>query len=132
MTLKFDRIQAGEYQITDNNKTVGYVKKQGSSKWLMYKCSNPAILGNPICVKKTLKELKVQAEILIGSTPAPEKAENSVELDTFYCDLQSKDPEKYDLMKEMLDKDYVISLNEYSLVDPETELAEVLQQTVTV
>lgn len=132
MTLKFERIQAGEYQIIDNHKTVGYIKKPSSSKWVMYKCSNPSLLGNPICVKKTLKELKVEAETLIGSTPAPVIDENSPELDSLICDLQSKDPEKYEMMKEMLENDYTIDLNEYPLNEREIELDSILSETVTV
>lgn len=112
MALSFDRIQAGEYQINDGPKMVGYVRKQNASKWIMYKCSNPSMLGNPIAVQKTLKALKVEAETLIGSTyVAPVKAAPAPKST---AKMTAKmDPEKYEMMKEMMERDYVIDLKEY-------------------
>lgn len=112
MSLTFPRVQAGEYQINDGHKTVGYIKKQNASKWIMYKCSNPAMLGKPIAVCKTLKELKVQAETLIGSTPRVIN-ENSPELDRLIKDMKTEQPDKFKIMREMMERNYVIDLTEY-------------------
>lgn len=115
MVLKFDRIQAGEYQIIDGVKTVGYIIKKSSAKWILYKCNNPSLLGKPISVKKTLKELKIEAENLIQSVGV-EVSENSAELDNLIKSVQTnseKEVDKFKLMGEMLEKDYVINLNEY-------------------
>jgi len=119
MTLTFPRIQAGEYQINDGHKMLGYIIKKSASKWLMYKCSNASMLGNPISVKKTLKEIKLDAGCMIGSSPAPvvELDENSAELDSLLKDVMSEQPDKYAIMKEMLETDYVIKLNEYELTE---------------
>lgn len=124
MTLKFSRVQAGEYQINEGTKMVGYIQKKSSSKWLLYKCSNPSVLGNPLAVEKTLKELKVQAEALIASgvsasaeatqkpltAKAPKGAAPSRDMKTY-------DPEKYEMMKEMIERDYVIDISKYKHVD---------------
>lgn len=112
MSLTFPRVQAGEYQINDGHKTVGYIQKKNASKWIMYKCSNPSMLGKPIAVCKTLKELKVQAETLIGSTPL-EITENSPELDSLIKDMKTEQPDKFEIMKEMMERNYVIDLREY-------------------
>jgi hypothetical protein len=112
MSLTYPRVQAGEYQINDGHKTVGYIKKKNASKWIMYKCSNPAMLGKPIAVCKTLKELKVQAETLIGSTPC-EINQNSPELDSLIKDMRDEQPDKFKIMREMMERNYVIDLTEY-------------------
>lgn len=119
MALTFPRIQAGEYQINDGHKMVGYIIKKSASKWIMYKCSNASMLGNPISVKKTLKEIKLDAGCMIGSTPTPvvELDENSPELDSLLKDMMSEQPDKYAIMKEMLETDYIIKLNEYELTE---------------
>jgi hypothetical protein len=77
------------------------------------------MLGNPISVKKTLKEIKLDAGCMIGSTPTPvvELDENSPELDSLLKDMMSEQPDKYAMMKEMLETDYVIKLNEYDLTE---------------
>lgn len=108
MTLKFSRIQAGEYQINEGSKIVGYIQKKSNSKWTLYKCSNPSMLGNPIAVQKTLKELKVDAETLITSSQSNASVKSVKEVKT-----STIDKDKFDLMREMLDRDYVINLNEY-------------------
>lgn len=109
MALSFLRIQAGEYQINDNNKIVGYVIKKSQSKWTLYKCSNASTLGNPISVKKSLKEIKLDAGCMIPITPHVEEEENEEEY--------PKQPDKFELMREMLKRDYVIKLNEYRLTE---------------
>jgi hypothetical protein len=119
MALTYPRIQAGEYQINDGRKMVGYIKKQNASKWILYKCSNPALLGSPISVQKTLKSLKVDAENMIGSTETPdvEITENSTKLESLLKDVRADKSEKYEVMKEMLEHDYVIKLNEYEMTE---------------
>jgi hypothetical protein len=126
MTLTFPRIQAGEYQINDGHKMLGYIIKKSASKWLMYKCSNASMLGNPISVKKTLRDIKLDAGCMIGSMPAPvvEVDENSVELDSLLKDVRTEQPDKYAMMKEMLETDYVIKLNEYELTEDGLEEVE--------
>lgn len=125
MALSFDRIQAGEYQINDGPKMVGYVRKQNASKWIMYKCSNPSMLGNPIAVQKTLKALKVEAETLIGSTyVAPVKAAPAPKST---AKLTAKmDLEKRKAMEEMMARDYVINLNEYKQTEDGLERVSTL------
>ena len=108
MTLKFSRIQAGEYQINEGSKIVGYIQKKSNSKWTLYKCSNPSMLGNPIAVQKTLKELKVDAETLITSSQSNASVKPVKETKT-----SSMDEDKFDIMREMLNQNYVIDLNEY-------------------
>jgi hypothetical protein len=108
MALSFLRIQAGEYQINYNHKMVGYVIKKSQSKWTLYKCSNASSLGNPISVKKSLKEIKLDAGCMIPITPHVE------ENDEEEC---PKQPDKFELMREMLKRDYVIKLNEYRLTE---------------
>jgi len=113
LSLSFLRVQAGEYQINDNHKIVGYVIKKSQSKWTLYKCSNASTLGNPISVKKSLKEIKLDAGCMIPITPHVEEEENEVE-----C---SKQPDKFELMREMLKRDYVIKLNEYRRTEDDLE-----------
>lgn len=124
MALKFSRVQAGEYQINEGTKMVGYVQKKGSSKWILYKCSNPSVLGNPLAVKKTLKELKVEAEDLIASgvSASAEATQKPLTVKTPKGaapsrDMKTYDPEKYEMMKEMLERDYVIDISKYKHVD---------------
>ena len=114
MTLSFLRVQAGEYQINDNHKIVGYVIKKSQSKWTLYKCSNASTLGNPISVKKSLKEIKLDAGCMIPITPHVEEEENEEE----DC---PKQPDKFELMREMLKRDYVIKLNEYRPTEDDLE-----------
>lgn len=112
MPLSFDRVQAGEYQISDGPKMVGYIRKLNSSKWAMYKGTNPSLLGTPISVKKTLKLLKEEAVNLIESTYV-KPAKKSVDINSLIQDASTMDQQKYKLMQEMLERNYVINLNEY-------------------
>lgn len=109
MPLTFDRVQAGEYQINDGPKMIGYIRKQNASKWLMYKGTNPSLLGSPISVKKTLKELKVEANNTFESTYVKPKPK----LETLIQDVNEVNTEKMKLMGEMLKRNYVININEY-------------------
>jgi hypothetical protein len=104
--LNFPREQAGQYNVLDGVKLVGCILKKSSSKWILYKCSNPSMLGNPIAVKKTLKELKVEAEKLISSTSVNTTEVNPTPNEDF-------EARKFEMMREMLNRDYVIKLNEY-------------------
>ena len=119
MSLSFQRQQAGEYNVLENGKAFAYIQKAKSSKWITYFCTNPAMKGKPQKVSKTLKESKAFCESYIGSTPAPvvEIDENSSELDSLLKDVMSEQPDKYEMMKEMLETNYVIDLNEYQLTE---------------
>lgn len=113
MTLKFSRVQAGEYQVNEGSKIIGYIMKKSSSKWVLYKCSNPSMLGNPIAVKKTLKELKLEAEaFLTGTSNVASFPVRTVEEDSLVR-TPNYDDQKFELMREMLNRNYVINLNEY-------------------
>lgn len=114
MTLTFPRIQAGEYQVNSNKKMVGYIKKQNASKWIMYRATNPSMLGNPIAVKKTLRDLKIEAEQLFSNSSVEvEIDENSLDLDNLIASVQESD--KMKIMREMLADNKMISLTEYSV-----------------
>jgi len=129
-SLKFDRIQAGEYQVNDGPKLVGLILKKSSAKWVLYKCSNPSLLGSPIAVSKTLKALKVEAETLIPSTyvepvKAP-KVTGSVDKYIKPVAPKSEDEKrKFEMMREMLEHDYVIDLTEYKQTEEGLEEIEV-------
>lgn len=119
MTLTFPRVQAGEYQVNSDKKMVGYIKKQNASKWIMYRCTNPSMLGSPIAVKKTLRDLKIEAETLFkGSAKAVVIDENSVELEALLTSIQANDA-KMEIMKEMLENESAnkISLTEYNVTE---------------
>lgn len=131
--LSFERVQAGEYRVNDGHKLVGMVMKKNSAKWILYKCSNPSLLGNPIAVSKTLKALKVEAETLIPSTHVepvkPPKAAGSV--DKYIKPVAPKSEEeerKFEIMREMLERDYVIDLTEYKQTEEGLEEIEVSVQ----
>jgi hypothetical protein len=128
--LNFERVQAGEYQVNDGPKMVGYVRKQNSAKWILYKCSNPSMLGNPIAVSKTLKALKVEAETLIPSTYVePVKAPKAAgSVDKYIKPVAPKseaEERKFEIMREMLERDYVIDLTEYKQTEEGLEEIEV-------
>lgn len=126
--LKFDRVQAGEYQILDGVKMVGYIQKKSSSKWILYKCTNPSLLGNPLAVKKTLKELKIEAEKLIGSTSVTE----AVTVKSPEPSQEELEARKIEIMREMLARDYVIDLSQYKQTEEGLEEVEVnLEATPT-
>lgn len=135
MTLKFDRIQAGEYQINHGSKMVGYIRKANSAKWLMYKATNPSVLGNPIKVGKTLKSLKEEAEQLIFGGPAPVVEEKKVSASASTHSVKMT-PEKRALMEDMLmrEKNRVldqISSNTYEIdLDPDTNIDDILSEFV--
>lgn len=114
MALKFDRIQAGEYQVNDGPVMVGYVQKKNSAKWILYKCNNPSLLGNPIAVEKTLKSLKQKAEELIESTYVAPVKQTEMNVDKYIRKNHNQEDEKFKLMREMLENNYVINLNEYA------------------
>ena len=130
MSLKFDRVQAGEYQVNDGPKLVGYIVKKNSAKWILYKCSNPSMLGNPVAVSKTLKALKVEAEALIPSTYVEPvkvpKASGGVEKYIKPVAPKSEEEErKFEMMREMLERDYVIDLTEYQQTEDGLEEIEI-------
>jgi hypothetical protein len=136
MTLKFDRIQAGEYQINHGPKMVGYVRKANASKWLMYKATNPSVLGNPIKVGKTLKSLKEEVEQLIFGGAAPAVAEAPKAVENVSTRAVKMTPEKRALMEDMLirEKNRVleqITSNVYEVeFDADTNIDDILSEFV--
>jgi hypothetical protein len=113
MSLKFEMVVAGQYNINQNNKMIGLIKKQNASKWVMYKATNASVLGKPVAVAKTLKALKVEAESLFVSTDSQEEVQGN--LDNLIKTVQDAKSERYDLMKEMLERDTVIKFDEYTI-----------------
>ena len=112
MSLKFEMVVAGQYNINQNNKMVGLIKKQNASKWVMYKATNASVLGNPISVAKTLKALKTEAETLFVST---DNVSSQGNLDNLIKPVQNVKSERHELMKEMLNRDTVIKFDEYTI-----------------
>ena len=127
MAVKFVREQAGEYNVVDNGKMVGFIQKANASKWIVYFCSNPSTKGKPQNVSKTLKESKTFCERYFESNDAPEMTENSPELDNLLNDVRSnKAPDVKELMREMLNKNHVIDLTADD-IDVETlDLSDVI------
>jgi hypothetical protein len=60
MTFTFPRVSAGIYEIQKNDETVGFIRKQTATKWII-----TDVVDTPQHVTKTLKEAKVAAETLI-------------------------------------------------------------------
>lgn len=120
MSLKFEMVVAGQYNVNQNNKMVGLIKKQNASKWILYKATNSSVLGNPVSVKKTLKALKIEAETIFASTDNQE--ENQGNLDNLIKNVQDAKSERYDLMKEMLARDTVIKFEDYTINFDDCEL----------
>ena len=112
MSLKFEMVVAGQYNINQNNKMVGLIKKQNASKWVMYKATNASVLGNPISVAKTLKALKTEAETLFVST---DNVSSQGNLDNLINPVKNVKSERHELMKEMLNRDTVIKFDEYTI-----------------
>jgi len=127
MTLKFEKIEAGQYRIAQGSGMIGFVRKQSASKWVMYKCTNLSMLGNPVAVTKTLKDMKVQAEDIFSNYEVPEITEESPELDALLNEVQSA-PDKFELMKEMLEKGNLIEFNEYNLEGEQVPFSEFLTE----
>ena len=113
MSLKFEMVVAGQYNVNQNNKMIGLIKKQNASKWVMYKATNASVLGKPISVKKTLKALKIEAETLFVSTDNQEEVQGN--LDNLIKTVQDAKAERHDLMKEMLARDTVIKFEDYTI-----------------
>lgn len=111
MSLKFEMVVAGQYNINQNNKMIGLIKKENASKWIMYKATNASVLGKPVAVAKTLKALKTEAETLFVSTDTNYQGN----LDSSIKTVQDAKSERYDLMKEMLERDTVIKFEDYTI-----------------
>jgi len=111
MSLKFEMVVAGQYNINQNNKMIGLIKKENASKWIMYKATNASVLGKPVAVAKTLKALKIEAETLFVSTDTNYQGN----LDSSIKTVQDAKSERYDLMKEMLERDTVIKFEDYTI-----------------
>jgi hypothetical protein len=119
--LSYYRCEAGQYHVNYNSKMmVGYVKKQSSSKWVLYKTANPSILGNPVAVTKTLKDLKVKAEEIFSETTQEDAIEEN--LDAMLNQIRNDPtPDKKVLMEEMLEKGNVLEFNQYKVDDDNWE-----------
>lgn len=111
MSLKFEMVVAGQYNVNQNNKMVGLIKKENASKWVMYKATNASVLGKPVAVAKTLKALKTEAETLFVSTDTNYQGN----LDSSIKTVQDAKSERYELMKEMLERDTVIKFEDYTI-----------------
>lgn len=77
--LSYSRCEGGQYLINLEKVMVGFIKKQSASKWIMYKTANLAVLGDPIVVTKTLKELKSEAEVIFGQITLDEAIEDNLD-----------------------------------------------------
>lgn len=127
MTVKFEKIEAGQYRIVQNTKMIGFVRKQSASKWVMYKCTNLSVLGNPVLVKKTLKEIKAESENIFNESNLNEMDEHSSELDDLLNQIKSG-PDKFDLMKEMLKNETKIEINQYDFEGNQIPFSEFLNE----
>jgi hypothetical protein len=118
MTVKFVREQAGEYNVVEDGKMVGYIQKANASKWIAYFCTNPSTKGSPQNVSKTLKESKTFCERYFEGNNVPQKqiSEDSVDLDNLLNSVRNT-PSTKDLMREMLNNPKTISFDD---VDVET------------
>jgi len=112
MALKFAREQAGEYNVIEGTKMVGFIQKSNASKWVVYICTNPATKGKPQNVAKTLKDSKVFCERYFegNDVPVQQVNENSAELDNLLNDVRTG-PSRKDLMREMLNNPKTINFN---------------------
>jgi len=98
--LNFGRIEAGQYSVSISSKLVGYVKKQSSTKWALYKCSNLSMLGNPIAVKKTLTLVKqVAPEFFVEEIETADLKQLDV-----LAEKKEVEEKKKSIMKEMLER----------------------------
>ena len=113
MSLKFEMVVAGQYNVNQNNKMIGLIKKENASKWVMYKATNASVLGKPVAVAKTLKALKIEAETVFVSTDNQKEVQGN--LDSSIKTVQDAKSERYDLMKEMLERDTVIKFEDYTI-----------------
>jgi hypothetical protein len=118
MTVKFVREQAGEYNVVEDGKMVGFIQKATASKWITYFCNNPSVKGKPQNVSKTLKESKTFCERYFESNDAPKQqiTEDSAELDSLLNNVRNT-PSTKDLMKEMLDNPKTISFDDVEVDD---------------
>lgn len=125
MTLKFVREQAGEYNVVEDGKMVGYIQKANASKWITYFCSNPSVKGKPQNVAKTLKDSKAYCEnyFMHNDAPKVEVNEDSPELDNLLNDVR-KAPDKAELMREMLKNPKTISLDDVDV--DSTDLSDII------
>lgn len=119
MSLKFEMVVAGQYNVNQNNKMIGLIKKENASKWVMYKATNASVLGKPVAVAKTLKALKTEAETVFVSTDTNYQGN----LDSSIKTVQDVKSERYNLMKEMLERDTVIKFDEYTIDLDDYEVA---------
>lgn len=127
MALKFVRAQAGEYNVHENEKMVGYIQKASASKWIVYFCSNPSLKGKPQNVSKTLKDSKAFCERYFENNDAPrvEIVEDSKELDNLLNDVR-KTPDVKELMREMLNNNNYIDLTSDEVDVESLDLSDII------
>lgn len=128
MTLEFPRIEAGRYSVNDGRKMVGYIEKQSSAKWILYVCSNVAMKGKPMAVKKTLKELKEVAIGMIPSNGVVVNPEPQLDLDSLIRSVRND--EKTEMMREMLERGNV-ELHQYEVYGDELKEVEPFSEFLT-
>jgi hypothetical protein len=127
MALKFAREQAGEYNVIEGIKMVGFIQKSNASKWVVYICTNPATKGKPQNVAKTLKDSKVFCERYFegNDVSVQQVNENNAELDNLLNDVRTG-PSRKDLMREMLNNPKTIDFN-FNDVDVESmDLSDII------
>ena len=122
MTLSFPREQAGEYNVIDNGKMVGFIQKLNASKWCVYFCSNPATKGKPQNVSKTLKDCKAFCETHFSNHSAEVTEDSTNQTET----RKSTNPDVKELMREMLKRGNVLNLNSDEVDVESLDLSDVV------
>ncbi|NBP66758.1 MAG: hypothetical protein EBU66_19180 [Bacteroidetes bacterium] len=108
MTFAFPRLSGGVYQIQKDSNTVGFIRKQSASKWIVVD-----VIDTPQHVSKTLKDAKFAAEnVIIFDVDNPKETEYN----------ESVQDEKGDVA---LDTEVTGSLNCYKQVEGTDEFVKV-------
>ena len=72
MTFTFPRLSAGIYEVQKNSNTVGFIRKQNATKWIV-----ADVVDTPQHVSKTLKDAKDACINLIIFDEVVDKVEES-------------------------------------------------------
>jgi hypothetical protein len=72
MTINFNRLSAGVYEVQKNSNTVGFIRKATASKWIV-----ADVVDTPQHVSKTLKDAKDACINLIIFDDAVDKINES-------------------------------------------------------
>ena len=109
MTFTFPRLSAGVYEIQKNSNTVGFIRKQSASKWIVVD-----VLDTPQHVSKTLKDAKFAAEnFIIFDVDNTQKDE----YDDSVRD-EDKGVDTLEIQRELLENNYVIDLSKEPTLEP--------------